>query len=105
MSPAISASRAWNIALRTAHVGITGMLLAAAFQDTALKLASAMLFGAVGGALAPSVSCRLQRSSITPSAVTEVLVDSAAGSRRSIRPPTLRARGTHFASRREVAAS
>jgi len=31
MAPVISALRAWNIALRTAHIGITGMLLGGHF--------------------------------------------------------------------------
>jgi hypothetical protein len=31
MAGAISASRAWNIALRTAHIGVTGMLLGGHF--------------------------------------------------------------------------
>jgi len=41
MAAAISASRAWNIALRTAHIGVTGMLVGGHF------------FGIVAGRLLP----------------------------------------------------
>ena len=56
---------------------MAGMDMGAALQHTALKLASAMLFGAAGGFLAPTVSCRLRRSGITPSAATKASTDAA----------------------------
>ena len=44
MAPAVSASRACNIALRTAHIGVTGMLLGGHF------------FGIAAGRLLPLLS-------------------------------------------------
>ena len=45
---------------------LAGMDTGAALQHTTLKLGSAMLFGAAGGLLAPSVSGRLRRSGLVP---------------------------------------
>jgi hypothetical protein len=45
---------------------LAGMDTGAAWQHSLLKLGSAMLFGAVGGLLAPAVSGRLRRSGILP---------------------------------------
>jgi hypothetical protein len=47
MAPAISASRACNIALRTAHIGITGMLLGGHFFGVAAGRLLPLLYLAV----------------------------------------------------------
>jgi hypothetical protein len=45
---------------------LSGMDLGMALRHTLLKLASAALFGAVGGAMAPAVARRLQASGVVP---------------------------------------
>ena len=52
MASAISASRAWNIALRTAHIGTTGMLLGGHFFDVpASRLLPILYLAIVTGAV------------------------------------------------------
>ena len=54
MAPGISASRAGNIALRTAHIGVTGMLLGGHFFGIAAERLLPLLYLAIltGAALA-----------------------------------------------------
>jgi hypothetical protein len=47
MPPAVSASRAWNIALRTAHIGVTGMLLGGHFFGIAAGRLLPLLYMAI----------------------------------------------------------
>jgi|SRR5271166_64150 len=51
MAPAISATRAWNIAFRTAHIGVTGVLLGGhVFQIPAVRLLPFLYFSILTGA-------------------------------------------------------
>ena len=47
MASALSASRAWNIALRTAHIGVTGMLLGGHFFGIAAGRLLPLLYLAI----------------------------------------------------------
>ena len=47
MVPAVSTSRAWNIALRTAHIGVTGMLLGGHFFGIAAGRVLPLLYMAI----------------------------------------------------------
>jgi len=47
MAPGLSASRAWNIVLRTAHIGVTGMLLGGHFFGIAAQRLLPLLYMAI----------------------------------------------------------
>lgn len=47
MPPGLSASRAWNIVLRTAHIGVTGMLLGGHFFGIAAGRLLPLLYLAI----------------------------------------------------------
>jgi hypothetical protein len=47
MAPGLSASRAWNIVLRTAHIGVTGMLLGGHFFGIAAERLLPLLYLAI----------------------------------------------------------
>ncbi len=53
MAPGLSASRAWNIVLRTAHIAVTGILLGGHFFGIAAERLLPLLYMAIltGGAL------------------------------------------------------